>query len=1038
MNFRYAYSAATVLAVQIIASQAAILYVDVNCINPVPPYSGWITAATTIQDAVDAAAPGDQILVNDGIYQTGGRAIGTGTLINRVAVDKAITVQSVNGPGVTLIKGYQLPGITNGDGAIRCVYLTNNAGLIGFTISNGATRGSNATASERNGGGVSCRSGVIVSNCIIAGNSADFSGGGASLGNFYNCTFVDNTATNGGAVNQSTLSNCMLSANTGYSGGGANFSTLNNCILTDNFAQSGAGAYDSTLVSCILSNNVASSKGGGTYLGKLTNCVLAANSASSGGGLYSSAATGCRLTKNLATSVGGGAYNDNSNRLLRNCALIGNTAVVGGGSYSSDVNTGLYNCTVTGNRGGGIRGGFLRNSLVYYNEGEDLTSPGTVSSSCTPTKTTNGSITNEPGLATSYHLSVTSPCRGAGNAASALGKDIDGESWSNPPSMGCDEFYAGTAIGELNVNIQMDYTNLSPNFGANLTALIDGWATASRWDFGDGTVISNRPYASHAWAATGDYSVVLTAYNDSYPNGITTTTVVHVINEVLYVATNSPGPLAPYDSWATAATNIQDAIDVAKSPKALVLVSNGVYNTGGRVVSGGMTNRVAVTKPIILKSVNGPALTVIEGFQTTNSILGDASIRCVYLTNKAELIGFTLTNGATKDFPPETAGGGAWCGSSVVISNCVISGNAANAGGGVAYGQLINCTLINNIATGSGGGVYNAILNGCTLISNSAPSYGGGAFSSILNGCNLTANTAAQGGGAGQSSLTNCILSGNAATEFGGGSGWFCTLVNCIVAGNFAARWGGGDNSGNLINCTVTGNTAPIAGGVNGSSLKNCIVYYNMATEREPNHSLLPGNMSNCCTMPLPEGGSNNFTNAPLFVNITNDFHLESNSPCINAGNNADVINIIVDLDGRPRTHGGIADVGAYEFQNGVNGAFITWLKQYGLPTDGSADNTDSDGDGLNNWQEWRTSTDPNDALSALKMLSPILNGSEITVKWRSVSGIIYSIQRSTNLSASPAFSSIESNFIGQANTTTYTDIAATNGASYFYRVSVP
>src|SRR5262245_26962191 len=54
---------------------AAVRYVNVSSPNPTSPYLTWSTAARTIQAAVDAATAGDQILVTNGVYKSGGQEV---------------------------------------------------------------------------------------------------------------------------------------------------------------------------------------------------------------------------------------------------------------------------------------------------------------------------------------------------------------------------------------------------------------------------------------------------------------------------------------------------------------------------------------------------------------------------------------------------------------------------------------------------------------------------------------------------------------------------------------------------------------------------------------------------------------------------------------------------------------------------------------------------------------------------------------------------------------------------------------------------
>jgi hypothetical protein len=392
-----------------------------------------------------------------------------------------------------------------------------------------------------------------------------------------------------------------------------------------------------------------------------------------------------------------------------------------------------------------------------------------------------------------------------------------------------------------------------------------------------------------------------------------------------YVDTMSLMPTSPYTSWNTAATTIQDAVDGATAADEVV-VTNGVYATGGRGLA-----RVVVDKPIAIRSVNGPEVTVV---------VGAPSVRCLYLTDGSRVSGFTFSNGNARD-----AGGGVWCQSSaVVVSNCVLVGNSAYVdvrtgsekvgfGGGAYRGTFNNCIVTGNSAL-YGGGAYGCVLNDCTIRSNWVDAgfllhgmddfeayggYGGGVYGGTLTACKIIANSAVAGGGVFASSLNQCLVRSNSAVGSNsyidyngvGGGALNSVLNNCALFANLANDVAGAALTCTLTNCTVCSNFGAV-GGVLDCTAFNSIIQFNSGFADIADYA--GGLLGFCCTTPMPPSGFGNITNLPLIMDLAGgDLRLQPDSPCINAGNN-DYVTTGTDLDGNPRVSGGVVDMGAYEF----------------------------------------------------------------------------------------------------------------------------
>ncbi len=176
-----------------------------------------------------------------------------------------------------------------------------------------------------------------------------------------------------------------------------------------------------------------------------------------------------------------------------------------------------------------------------------------------------------------------------------------------------------------------------------------------------------------------------------------------------------------------------------------------------------------------------------------------------------------------------TGGGIDNIGGNLTLSQCYLSGNTAEMGGGGIYNNgtmtVVNSNLFKNTATFSGsnkangGGIYNLgslTITNSAITGNAADESGGGIFSGRFNNNYDSVN------------VTDCTISGNSALNGSGGGingEGFVYVTGSSVTGNYAAYDGGGISGAPkffsnipltmIVASTISNNISEAGGGIN-------------------------------------------------------------------------------------------------------------------------------------------------------------------------------------------------------------------------------
>lgn len=403
-------------------------YVNWNNPFPAEPYDSWENAANTIQDAIDQTSAGATVWVENGIYDTGGKAVSGYNILNRILISEDITVRSVNGPEETFIVGAADPGTEGcGPAAERCAWVSVGT-LIGFTLTNGFTLAAGNDTYERTAGGLFLTANGVVSNCVVSGSTASYGGGGIyvySSGTVTDCRILGNEALEeeqsgrGGGIlvsdpsasgPQAFVTRTLVAENTSFgSGGGVAFNTgnglMNDCTVSNNvctmFGGGGVTLNGARIQNSLIIGNTSGSRGGSGGGGVnvegaasiVSNCIIQGNSCVTtagssgiGGGIRlgtGGLATHCIISENNSHHGGGAAVHHGN--LVKSIVSNNQSTAFGGGVYQQSGSGMTSECLIThntsGDGGGGVwpTGGLVERCIITKNKDTSSNGGGGVS-----------------------------------------------------------------------------------------------------------------------------------------------------------------------------------------------------------------------------------------------------------------------------------------------------------------------------------------------------------------------------------------------------------------------------------------------------------------------------------------------------------------------------------------------------------------------------------------------------------------------------------------------------------------------------------